>query len=86
MYRIVIILVLLTLLYFLLRSAIRRLQEREGGGGLGRQLPDKDQMIQDPNCRVFVPRGAAVQERIGGQTYFFCSRDCARAFEKQLSA
>jgi YHS domain-containing protein len=43
-------------------------------------------MVQDPNCRVFVPKGVAVQEQIGGQTYFFCSRDCAKAFQKQLSA
>ncbi|HJR76871.1 MAG TPA: hypothetical protein VJ805_07850 [Nitrospiraceae bacterium] len=85
MYRIILILVLLTLLYFLLRSAIRELRERAMRGDPNRQLSDKHQMIQDPNCRVFVPKGAAVQHQIGGQIYFFCSRDCAMAFQKQLS-
>jgi YHS domain-containing protein len=86
MYRIILILVLLTVLYFLLRSALRELRERTRREDPNRQISDKHQMVQDPNCRVFVPKGVAVQEQIGGQTYFFCSRDCAKAFQKQLSA
>jgi YHS domain-containing protein len=82
MYRIILILALLIALYFLLRSAIRELKSR---GETGRLAPDKNQMVQDPVCRVFVPRGAATMEEIGGQTYYFCSRACARAFQKQLA-
>ncbi|MGD9727925.1 MAG: YHS domain-containing protein [Nitrospiraceae bacterium] len=82
MYRIIIILILLMLLYFLIRSAVRALQER--GKTVGQnQLSDK-QMVQDPVCRVFVPKGTAVQEEIGGQNYFFCSRECAKTFQRQL--
>lgn len=81
MYRILLILVLLLLLYFLIRSAIRELKARSQG----RQVLDKNQMVQDPVCRVFVPKGSAVIEEIGGQTYFFCSRSCAQKFERQLS-
>jgi YHS domain-containing protein len=82
MYRIIIVLVLLTVLYFLLRSAIRKLKEHEGPD----LLPtDKDQMVQDPVCRVFVPRGNAVTEVIGGQTYCFCGRTCAERFQKQMA-
>jgi YHS domain-containing protein len=84
MYRIIIILILLTILYFLLRSAVRALQERSKTVGQN-QLSDKHQMVQDPVCRVFVPRGAAVQEEIGGQIYFFCSRECAKTFQRQLA-
>lgn len=85
MYRLILIAGLLTVLYFLLRSAIREL--RTGGKGIepsGRGRDGK-QMVQDPVCRVFVPRGEAIREEVGGQTYFFCSRDCAQAFQKQLS-
>jgi YHS domain-containing protein len=82
MYRIILILALLLVLYFLLRSAIRELK----GKGGGERLPlDKNQMVQDPVCRVFVPRGSATTEDIGGQTYYFCSRTCANMFEKQLA-
>ncbi|HEY6972836.1 MAG TPA: YHS domain-containing protein [Nitrospiraceae bacterium] len=82
MYRIILILALLVVLYFLLRSAIRELKHR----GAGDRLPlDKNQMVQDPVCRVFVPRGSATTEDIGGQTYYFCSRACANVFQKQLA-
>ena len=84
MYRIIIILILLTVLYFLIRSAVRALHDR--GKTMGpNQLSDKNQMVQDPVCRVFVPKGTAVQEEIGGQNYFFCSRECATTFQRQLA-
>jgi YHS domain-containing protein len=77
---------LLVILYCLIRNAIRKMgqdgaleQSKDGG------MPG-NQMVQDPVCRVFVPRENAVKEQIGGQTYFFCSRGCAIAFQKQLSA
>jgi YHS domain-containing protein len=82
MYRIILILALLVVLYFLLRSAIRELKGRGAGDRLAL---DKNQMVQDPVCRVFVPRGVATAEEIGGQTYYFCSRACASAFQKQLA-
>ena len=84
MYRIIIILILLMLLYFLIRSAVHALHERSKTVGQN-QLSDKHQMVQDPVCRVFVPKGAAVQEEIGGQNYFFCSRECAKTFQRQLA-
>ena len=68
MYRIILILALFTVLYFLLRSAIRELRERRSAGShSANQISDKNQMIQDPNCRVFVPKGVAVREEIGGR-------------------
>jgi len=82
MYRIIFILILLIVLYFLLRSAFREFRSRNGQG----QVPvDKDQMVQDPVCRAFVPRGSAVTEVIGGQTYCFCGRTCAETFQKQMT-
>ncbi len=86
MYRFFLILALLIILYYLIRRAIRKtgqegaLEKPKDGGALG------NHMVQDPVCRVFIPRDHAVKESIGGQTYFFCSRGCATAFEKQLSA
>ena len=86
MYRVVLILALFTVLYFLLRSAVRELREkRREDSHPADQISDKNQMIQDPNCRVFVPKGVAVREEIGGQMYFFCSRECAKTFQKQLA-
>ncbi|MBP6263013.1 MAG: YHS domain-containing protein [Nitrospira sp.] len=43
-------------------------------------------MIQDPVCRVFIPRENAIRREIGGQTYFFCSQNCATTFERKLTS
>ncbi len=82
MYRLLIIAGLLVLLYFLVRRAI---SEFRLGYDRGQGQIEKNQMVQDPVCRVYVPRSAAVEENIGGQTYYFCSKDCADAFQRQLA-
>ena len=82
MYRIILILGLLVVLYFLIRRAVRALKGPGEPDGL---LPDKDHMVQDPVCLVFVPREAAITEDIGGQTYYFCSRSCAHKFQEKLA-
>jgi len=77
MYRIFLILGLLIVLYFLLRNVFRGKRESPGE----RKAPaDQGRMVQDPVCGVFVPKGSAVIETIGGKEYYFCSRDCAAAF------
>jgi len=86
MYRLFLIAALLALLYYLLRRALRILGQNGLTAKSREGKESRKQMIQDPVCRVFVPRENAVRETIGGQTYFFCSRSCAIAFQKQLSA
>lgn len=73
---------LLVLSYFLLRSAIK---EFRGLRGAGQPPATGSDMVQDPVCKMYVPRGSAVTAQIGGQTHLFCSRDCAEAFQKQSS-
>jgi len=82
MYRVIIILALLGLLYFLIRRALRGFN---GQRKADRLPPSKDHMVQDPVCLVFVPRGVAITEDIGGQTYYFCSRSCAHKFQEKLA-
>lgn len=83
MYRLLLILGLLIVLYFLVRKAFREFNKLS--------LPNQgsaatDHMIQDPVCRTYVPRSNAVSASIGGQTYYFCSMNCAQTFHKQLSS
>lgn len=82
MYRLLLVAGLLTVLYFLLRSAIRELKRKNGQD---QALTGSNEMIQDPACRTYVPRDSAVSASIGGQTYYFCSQDCAQTFRKQLA-
>ncbi len=79
MYRLLIVAGLLVVLYLLVRRAI------QVWGQGSSAITDPNQMVQDPVCKTFVPRGHAVSERIGGQTYYFCSPSCAKQFEQRLS-
>ena len=83
MYRLLLIFGLLFVLYLLLRHAIREFRRSKGQGLME---SGKDVMVQDPVCRTYVPKGSAVSAQIGGQTYFFCSQDCAHTFRRQLSS
>ena len=82
MYRTIFVIGLLVVLYFLIRRALQGLKDRSEPELLP---PGKNHMVQDPVCKVFVPRGTAVTEDIGGQTYYFCSRSCAHKFQEQLA-
>ena len=81
MYRLLLITALLVVLYFLLRQVIQGFKNKDVGGR-GTSV-DQDQMVEDPVCHTFVPRRNAVIETISGQTYCFCSQQCAAAFQNR---
>jgi len=41
-----------------------------------------DEMVQDPQCKTYVPKREAVKRTIAGATHFFCSDTCADKFQK----
>jgi len=53
-----------------------------GAAGEGRKL-DGDEMVQDPECKVYVPLARAVSRKVGGETLYFCSEDCAKKHVKK---
>ncbi len=82
MYKLIIILILLVILFFMVRNAIREF--------LGKNKPppvlqSKDNMLQDPVCKMYVTAESAIVEKMGGQTYYFCSPECAHSFKKHLA-
>ena len=80
MYRILLVLILLTLLYFLLRQMFRGFKNQSVDTKMKSDTPDLDQMIEDPVCHTFVPRQIAIIEHVGGRDYSFCSKECAATF------
>ena len=79
MYKIITILILLAILFFMIRRAAREWSQPK----LDAATPGKDVMIQDPVCKVYVAAGTAVVEEVEGQAYYFCSQDCARHFKAE---
>jgi len=81
MYRLLLALLLLLVLIFLLRNVYRGFKGKE------RRYPvHGDQMVQDPVCKVFVPRGSAIVRQVGPVEHCFCSHSCADEFQKQHQA
>ncbi len=83
MYRLILVLLLLSILYFLLRQMFRGFKSQGGGSRAESDSPDLDQMIEDPVCHTFVPRQIAVIEHVGGRDYSFCSKECAATFRSR---
>ncbi len=76
-------LLLLALLFFLGYTLYDVFFRSLSGGG---KTPPKEKtsrgedMVRDPQCGMYVPRGDAVEKVVKGEKHFFCSRDCRDAF------
>jgi YHS domain-containing protein len=79
MYKIITILILLIILFFMVRRALREW----GQPRAEKAIPGKDVMIQDPVCKVYVAAGTAIVEEVEGKQFYFCSQDCARHFRRE---
>ncbi len=71
MFRVAIFTLLIGVVFFMLRSWFSP-SKTEGG--------DSMEMVQDPQCKIYLPRGEALQRAISGTTHYFCSEKCADAF------
>jgi len=47
------------------------------GNSRGRMV---DEMVQDPVCKLYVPKRDAVTAVHSGTTYYFCSKECREKF------
>ena len=79
MYKIITILFLLAVLFFMIRRAAREWSRPK----FDPTTPGKDVMIQDPVCKVYVAAGTAIVQELKGKNYYFCSQDCARHFKPE---
>ncbi len=42
-----------------------------------------EEMVQDLECRTYIPKARAVTRRIGGKLCSFCSDACAQRYEEK---
>ena len=75
MVRLIIFILLAFLLYRVVRKALGSLSapRREPGGVI-------DEMVQDPQCKTYVPKRDARRKVIDGVEHYFCSRECEEKF------
>lgn len=81
--RLLVILILSFVLYLVARLLFgfsslsnSRRKQREASGG---------EMVQDPICDLYIPKSRAVKKHVDGQTIYFCSQDCATAYDQKIA-
>jgi len=78
--RLIITAILIYILYKLLFSE-KKDQVRE------RKKKDENQvvgeMVQDPECKVYIPIDQAYERIIDGKKFYFCSKECADLYEEK---
>jgi uncharacterized protein len=79
MLRLIILAILLYILYRLVKGALKKDREVSRGRADG----VIDEMVQDPYCKVYIPRRQAVRRINEGNVIFFCSEECADKFEAE---
>jgi len=87
LWRLIVLGVLLVIIYFLVKSALRGLlgKDKEVARSVG-SSGNPSEMVQDPVCGMFVPREGSFFLQQGEQTHFFCSETYRATYQKKLSS
>ncbi len=83
MIRGLLIAVCLVVLYYALKTVF---QSASRGYREGERRNDRlmgEEMVLDPECRTYVPKGRTVTRRIGNKLCSFCSESCANRYEEK---
>ena len=43
------------------------------------------EMVQDPVCETYVPKTEAIEQKVKGESVYFCSSVCAETFKKKTA-
>ncbi|MDT8440202.1 MAG: hypothetical protein RQ723_00900 [Desulfuromonadales bacterium] len=57
-------------------------QSLHGSAPPSRATDNGEEMVHDPQCGSYLPRSTALQDRIDGQTRFFCSENCRQHYRQ----
>ncbi|MGV7220929.1 MAG: YHS domain-containing protein [Nitrospinales bacterium] len=75
MYRLVVFAILLIVVILAVRAIVAPRSKEEDN-----DTESKD-MVEDPNCHVFIPKAEAMRKEIQGKEQFFCSEKCAEEYQ-----
>jgi uncharacterized protein len=74
---IVVVFVLYYVLYFLIKnpSLRKKVNTRD----------EPEELVQDPYCQTYIPKGSAVKKRIAGKDCYFCNSECLKKYLEKLT-
>jgi YHS domain-containing protein len=77
MYRLIVILILLGIFYWVVKRAFFPPQKNRAVG----PQEDSEEMIQDPVCGCYIPKSQAFTLSYRGKKLYFCSQDCSHKYQ-----
>lgn len=83
--RLVIILVLLVVTYYLGKQVYRLLLGSGKPPGKPSAISAGVDLTQDPVCLTYVSKKEAISTERDGETHYFCSENCAAEFENRAA-
>lgn len=83
MARFLLILFLIIGINYLMGRFRRRIFSRPVKESARKAAGPGDELVQDPTCLTYLSKKSALTARSGGTTHYFCSPECAGAFEKK---
>jgi YHS domain-containing protein len=74
---IVVVFVLYYVLYFLIKdpSLRKKVNTRD----------EPEELVQDPYCQTYIPKGSAVKKKIAGKDCYFCKSECLKKYLEKLT-
>jgi|SRR5579864_2888465 len=51
----------------------------------GRQVPLTGELKKDPACGTYIAAASSIQEKVGGETFYFCSKQCRDKYVASLA-
>jgi YHS domain-containing protein len=76
MARLLFFIVVVSTLYYVLHLFIKGFSLRKKVN----RRDEPEELIQDPHCQTYIPKGSAMKKRIAGKDYYFCSPECLRKY------
>ena len=51
----------------------------------GKQVPLTGELKKDPACGTYIAAATSIQEKVGGETVYFCSKQCRDKYVASLA-
>lgn len=80
--RIIILVILFYIGYRLIVGGRKKKSGKVDSGRTSGEVPANDTLEEDPVCKKLVPRQQAVRLEDEDKVYYFCSKECCKAFRK----
>ena len=60
-------------------------QSNPAGQASGKQVPLTGELKKDPACGTYIAAATSIQEKVGGETLYFCSKQCRDKYVASLA-